>query len=92
MDVPVRLAVVRETVRSVPAALSGYAAAREVNASFAALPASAVATFTMVNWVESVMVATADWLYERVEATTSVPPMVTARVVMFADRVGAVSV
>ena len=81
-----------DTVRFVPAFLSGYAAASDPRASFEALPASAEAMFAMVSWVESVIVADADWLYARVDATTSVPPTVTDRVVMLAERVGAVSV
>ena len=89
--VPVRDAVARLTVFPVPTFLLAYAAVSEVRATFVALFASPAGTLTRVNCALSVIVEAVDWLYVFVDETTSAPPIVNGRAVMFAEKLGWVS-
>ena len=89
--VPVSETAVRVTVLPVPTFLSEYAAVWPVSATFAELLASPEGTFTRTSCAASVMVDAVVRSYTLVDDTTSAPPTVRGRRVMFALSVGWVS-
>ena len=81
-----------ETVFDVPTVFVAYCATGDERANFAAFPASPAGTLASVSKPELTKVAASVPSYTLVEATDNVPPTVTVRIVMFADRTGKVSV